>query len=430
MFDLRAPPRARRAVTPTETRYLFLTAGEAYPSTVFASQVGDLLSVLSRAGIEFEVLGFDPYYPRNTFTLRGRDGLRELSDRLSAPLKLRPYVPFEDRIGLPFARRLLGLEIDRRPTVIHARGVWAAALAVRLAERRPWVKVLYDVRGDYVAEHAFHRAGSGSARGLRVRPGQWRIGRAEARACRGASRLLCVSNALRDVLDRRYPGAGVKAEVVPSGHDPRRFFLDPELRALTRERLRLQDSFVLVYAGSMVPYQLPESLALTGRIATELRPDAHLLILTQDPEVARRHLAKAGVPTGRSTCLKVPHGEVPAYLNASDLGLLLRRRDPVNYAASPTKVAEYLACGLPVLLSPEIGDASGLVLREELGAVVPDPEDPRALRATLEQLFASELPSRTHVASMAKRRFARDRYLPVYLDLYGQLSMAAQRALT
>lgn len=417
-------------MTPSETRYVFLTAGEGYPSTVFASQVGDLLSVLARAGINFEVLGFDPYYPRNTFTLRGREGLRELSERLPAPLTLRPYVPFEDRLGQPVARRLLALEIDRRPTVIHARGVWAASLAVRLADRRPWVKVLYDVRGDYVAEHAFHRAGHGAARGLRVRPGQWRIGRAEARACRGATRLLCVSNALRAVLERRYPGAGVKAEVIPSGHDPRRFFLDPELRAATRRRLGLEDAFVLVYAGSMVPYQLPDSLALLGRIAAELRPDAHLLILTQDPSVARRHLSKVGVPTGRSTCLRVPHGDVPGYLNAADLGLLLRRSDPVNAAASPTKVAEYLACGLPVLLSPGIGDASALVLREGLGAVVSDPEDPAALRAALQAVFASPPPARAHVAAVAKRRFARDRYLPVYVDLYGQLSLAAQRALS
>jgi len=328
---------------------------------------------------------------------------------------------------MPFARRLLSLEIDRRPTVIHARGVWAAALAARVASRRPWVKVLYDVRGDYVAEHAFHRAGRGDATGLRIKAGQWRIGRAEARACKAASRLLCVSEALRSTLESRYPGAGVKAAVVPSGHDPRRFFLDPDLRARTRKSLGLEDAFVLVYAGSMVPYQLPGSLARMGRIASELDPRAHLLILTQDPEKARGFLKRAKVPEERATCLRVPHAEVPAYLSAADLGLLLRRRDPVNHAASPTKVAEYLASGVPVLLSPEIGDTSALVVKEGLGAVVDDPESPRALREALRDLLAQGLPSREHVARVARQRFARDRFLPTYLDLYGQLSLSAQR---
>ncbi|MBL4848014.1 MAG: glycosyltransferase [Planctomycetes bacterium] len=410
-----------------ETRYIFLSAGEGFPSTVFASQVGDLLGVLSRAGINFEVLGFDPFYPRNRLTRRGRDSLLELSDRLPGPLKLRPFMPYEDRIGLPFARRLLSLSLDRRPTVIHARGVWAAALAARVSQRRRSVKFLYDVRGDYVAEHAFHHTGRGDARGLRVRAGQWRIGRAERRACDAASRLLCVSNALRTTLEGRYPGAGVKAAVIPSGHDPRRFFLDPELRAKTRKMLGLEDAFVLVYAGSMVPYQLPEALARLGQIACELHPKAHLLILTQNPETARGYLIRANLPLGRSTCIRVPHSEVPAYLSASDLGLLLRRRDPVNRAASPTKVAEYLASGVPVLVGPEIGDTSELVVQAGLGAVLDDPESPRALRAALGDLLERGLPSREHVAKVAQRRFARDRFLPTYLDLYGQLSTAAQR---
>lgn len=397
---------------------------------MFASQVGDLLSVLSRAGIDFEVLGFDPFYPRNVLTRRGRDSLVELSDRLPGAFKLRPYMPYEDRLGLPFARRLLALELDRRPTVIHARGVWAAALAARVAARRRWVKLLYDVRGDYVAEHAFHHAGRGDATGLRIRAGQWRIGRAEARACAAATRLLCVSDALRTTLEARYPGAGVKASVVPSGHDPRRFFLDPDLRARTRRSLGLEDAFILVYAGSMVPYQLPGSLARLGRIASELDPKAHLLILTQDPEKARGFLERAQVPSGRATCLSVPHAEVPAYLSAADLGLLLRKRDPVNHAASPTKVAEYLASGVPVLLSPGIGDVSELVVREGLGGVVEDPESSRALREALRGLMDGGLPSREHVARVARQRFARDRFLPTYLDLYGQLSLAAQRGAT
>jgi glycosyltransferase involved in cell wall biosynthesis len=412
------------------TRYVFLTAAEAYPSTVFASQVADLLRVLAGAGLRFDVLGFDPYYARNRHTAHGRAAIAELEAKLPGALRLFPYVPFEDRVGVPLARRLLAWELrDRRPTVIHARGVWAAATAARVARGCPWIKLLYDVRGDYVAEHAFHRAGRGDARGLRIAPGQWRIGRAEARAVSAATRILCVSRPLRGVLDGRYPSAGVKTVVIPGSHDPATFRRDPELRERTRDRLGLQDRFVVAYAGSMVPYQLPESLAACGKIACELREDAHLLVLTQDPERARDVLESGGVPTHRATVRHVPHREVPALLNAADLGLLLRRRDPVNRAASPTKVAEYLACGVPLVVGPEIGDTSDLVRQEGLGAVVEDCEDLGALRAALTPLLVGDaLPKRGHVAGVARQRLARDRFLPVYLDLYGQLSAAAQRA--
>ncbi|MGE0713786.1 MAG: glycosyltransferase [Planctomycetota bacterium] len=414
----------------TATRYVFLTAAEGYPSTVFGSQVAGLLRVLDGAGLRFEVLGFDPFFAQNRLTRAGSARLGELSERLPGGLKLFPYVPYEDRAGAPLAARLLAWELrGRRPTVIHARGVWAAAIAARLAERRRWIKLLYDVRGDYVAEHAFARVGRGDARGLRVRPGQWRIGRAEARACRAAGRILCVSRPLRDVLDQRYPGAGVKSLVIPGGHDPEVFRRDEALREATRARLRLSGRFVVGYAGSMVPYQLPEAVATAGRIACALRADAHLLVLTHEPERARDVLEAQGVAPERATVRRVPHAEVPAFLNACDLGLLLRRDDPVNRAASPTKAAEYLACGVPLLVGAGIGDTSALVAEEGLGAVVRDCEDPAALRRALEPLLADGgLPARAHVAGVARQRLARDRFLPVYLDVYEQLSVAAQRA--
>lgn len=409
------------------TRYVFLTAAEGFPSTVFASQVADLLRVLNGAGLRFELLGFDPFFPRNRLTGEGRAKIAELQAKLPGKLRLFPYLPYEDRLGTPSAIRQLAWELrEQRPTVIHARGVWAASMAAKLAERRRWIKVVYDVRGDYLAEHALHRSGSGSARGLKLRPGLWRIGRAEARACAGAGRILAVSRPLRDVLEARYPGAGVKTVVIPGGHDPATFRADPELRAATRKRLRLEDRFLIAYAGSFVPYQLPEAIAAAGRIALELRPDAHLLVLTYDPEPAREVLERGGIPPKRVTVRRVPHAEVPAFLNAADLGLLLRRRDPVNRAASPTKAAEYLACGVPLLVGPEIGDTSDLVQLEELGAVVPDCEDEGALRGALERLLG-DLPRRQHVAGVARQRLARDRFLPLYLDVYGQLARAAQR---
>lgn len=69
--------------------------------------------------------------------------------------------------------------------------------------------------------------------------------------------------------------------------------------------------------------------------------------------------------------LEARHDEVPLYLQEAHAGLLLRREDPVNQVASPTKFGEYLAAGLPVLLTEGIGDFSALVEDEGLGMIVP-----------------------------------------------------------
>ena len=111
------------------------------------------------------------------------------------------------------------------------------------------------------------------------------------------------------------------------------------------------------------------------RLFTQLRdvlPEARLLLLIPktDHKTVRRKLADAGVP--KETCLlgNAGHDEVLACLESADAGLLLRREDPVSSVASPTKFGEYLAAGLPVVLSRGIGDFSALAEREEVGLLV------------------------------------------------------------
>jgi glycosyltransferase involved in cell wall biosynthesis len=61
---------------------------------------------------------------------------------------------------------------------------------------------------------------------------------------------------------------------------------------------------------------------------------------------------------------------MPGLLSAGDAGLSLVLSAPSKTAASPVKNGEYLACGLPVVTTPGIGDYSDLVERRAVGIVV------------------------------------------------------------
>ena len=65
----------------------------------------------------------------------------------------------------------------------------------------------------------------------------------------------------------------------------------------------------------------------------------------------------------------VKPNEVFGLLSICDFGLLLRDESITNQVASPTKCAEYLACGLPVIISPSIGDYSSVIAKNQLGLV-------------------------------------------------------------
>lgn len=65
----------------------------------------------------------------------------------------------------------------------------------------------------------------------------------------------------------------------------------------------------------------------------------------------------------------VSNYEVVKYLCASDIAVLLRENVPMNNVAAPTKFAEYILTGLPVIISQNVGDFSNFVIENDLGLV-------------------------------------------------------------
>ena len=66
-------------------------------------------------------------------------------------------------------------------------------------------------------------------------------------------------------------------------------------------------------------------------------------------------------------CQKLKVSDVPKYLVSADYGLLLREATITNQVASPVKFAEYIACGLKVIVSNHLGDYSEYVKTFENG---------------------------------------------------------------
>ena len=73
--------------------------------------------------------------------------------------------------------------------------------------------------------------------------------------------------------------------------------------------------------------------------------------------------------------LSVEHSLIDRYLSSADFGFLIRKRNIINQVASPLKFSEYLICGLPIIIGPEVGDFSKLIQNEGLGVVI-DPDRP------------------------------------------------------
>ena len=76
---------------------------------------------------------------------------------------------------------------------------------------------------------------------------------------------------------------------------------------------------------------------------------------------------QVNLPESVYTLAEVNHENVPLELSKADIAIMIRKDDPVNAVSSPTKFGEYLAAGLPVIMTDSIGDYSKLVEKNDLG---------------------------------------------------------------
>ena len=177
--------------------------------------------------------------------------------------------------------------------------------------------------------------------------------RTEKQAIDGADILTVQSDVMTTHLASIH-GIQVTATSYQCGVDTSLFVSDPELRQYTRKQLGyLPEDCVLVYAGGTAKWQLlPQTFSLIASLhAMDQRCKG--LILTCGNHDQIREFAKAsGLENSAFRLMSAAHHEVSKFLSAADIGILLRVDNVVNRVACPTKLGEYLACGLPVIAGP------------------------------------------------------------------------------
>lgn len=194
-----------------------------------------------------------------------------------------------------------------------------------------------------------------------------------------------------------------------------------EQRLKTRTELDLEDNLVVGYCGSVMPWQkIPATLEFFRRISS-LQPKARFLAITTSPEAMWSEIAAAGL-RNVSRVVSTSHEEVPRYLAAADVGLLLRDSSIVNRVASPVKFAEYLACGVPVIITDSVGDYPEIVESQRIGLVIKSAESSHESDLALQEFLWALTDSAEQIRERAFRTAATqftwtamtDRLLSVY----------------
>lgn len=286
------------------------------------------------------------------------------------PYHKRPSVPatvYDVLNGARFAARLARKE---RIDVFHAR-VHVSALMGALAKTQVGGKLLFDIRGFFPEEYT--DAGVWKEDGAIYRS----VKRIEKWLLQKSDGFVVLTERAREILFPESAATGFDrlgrpVEVIPCCIDPQRFASAEMLdREAIRRELNLDGRRVFVYVGSFGGWYLTDEMARFFAQAHRQNPDTFSLILTQsDCEMVKEKLVAQGISEKDFLIKKVSPAEVPKYLKAADAAISFIKACYSKQSSSPTKIAEYLAAGLPIVSNSGVGDLDKLIAGEKVGVVI------------------------------------------------------------
>ena len=168
----------------------------------------------------------------------------------------------------------------------------------------------------------------------------------------------------------------------------------PSIETITSTRLSegyTFDDVILVYSGSTSGWQSFKVLeSILGRILSSGQKYKLLFLSKSDQSIENMKKMYPGQIQNKW----LPHSRVQSILAMCDYGILYREQSITNRVAAPTKFAEYLSAGLPVLISEGIGDYTEFVKIHGCGYIldqdknrIPEKVDP-ATRARMIDLVS------------------------------------------
>jgi FkbM family methyltransferase len=264
------------------------------------------------------------------------------------------------------------LRIMRREgvDVLHARN-HVSALMGALAKRMKRCRLIFDIRGFMPEEYT--DAGVWPANGFLYRG----LKRVERYLFRTSDGFVVLTKKARDILFpvQRFENTdnlGRPIEVIPCCVDLQRFNKAQRTsRESVRTELNLTDRRVIVYIGSFGGGYMTDEMMEFLAVAHRQDWSTFSMILTQSPrQMVDERMSRLGIAQKDVFVAKVDPEEVPRYLKAADIAILFIKPCYSKQSSSPTKIAEYLASGLPVVCTAGIGDLDTLIEENRAGVLL------------------------------------------------------------
>lgn len=353
---------------------------------VGASQIVPLLTGLSNRGKKISLISFEKYAPSSELVelLLGH-GIRW------DPLEFGHYG------ALGGLRRLRELQQVIPPSdIIHGRSDVPTAAAILSESDAP---ILWDVRSLWsdqrkvIASSGWNPLTTRAARML------------ENIAARNSTAMVTLTAAVVPILEKRHKKLPAIRSVIPTCVQTKKFSMTPfPMGQITCLLSGTFNSF----------YDIEE----TRRVISALKKNMNVRVIwARAAESPNQELN-----VGEDQIISVTHAEMPSLVSAAHFGISICKQENLDSltAAVPTKIAEFLASGRPVIVSQNIGDLDTLIPCYGAGIVVQNGQDLNVVSQQLKNLLSNSSTPES-CRSLAIEHFDMEKAITVYSDLYNKM---------
>ena len=308
--------------------------------------------------LKISLLTFEPELKEKWTTQEIEDKKRELAnDNIvwhNLAYHKTPSAPATFYDVLNGARFIINLSRREKIEILHARAHVPMLMAM-LAGKITKSRIIFDIRGLMAEEYADAKVWQENSKPFRF------VKSIERKGIEKASQIIVLTNRMRDYLVENGLKKSEKIEVIPCCVDFSRVENSSGENGKSKR-------FELIYAGTVTGLYLLKEMGMFFLELKKHRTDAFFQVLTGSPEkFVEETFSELGIGKNDFRVAKVAPREVPKYLKAADLGISFRTPTFSQIASSPTKIPEYLACGLPVVSNYGIGDTDQLIENERVG---------------------------------------------------------------
>lgn len=305
----------------------------------------------------------------------------------------------------------LWLAARYRVTFVHARS-YIPALIGWVIKLLTGARLLFDMRGLWADERTDGGIWPVGGRIYRV------VKRLEQTLLLGADHIVTLTHSSRGVIEGLPYLAGVShapITVIPTCADLDRF---------TPADAGPPQPFTLGYLGSIGTWYMFEEVLACFALLRQRIPDARLLVVNRNEQDYVRDLAAGtGIPPEALEIISADHAEVPVQVRRMSAGAAIIKPVFSKIASAPTKLAEYLGCGVPCLGNTGVGDMEAILEGEGCGVAMREftpAERDRAVDRLI--ALAADAGTSSHCRKVALKHFSVEQGAHDYRAIWQELA--------